>query len=45
MGPYLGGYLYTTTHSYDIAILISAGLAVVGILAGVVIRDPKPKAA
>ena len=43
VGPYLGGYLYTTTHKYDTAILISAALAAVGIVAGLVIRDPKPK--
>ncbi len=42
VGPYLGGYLHTTTNNYDTAILISAGLAAVGILAGLVVRDPQP---
>ncbi|KIX11252.1 L-lactate MFS transporter [Dethiosulfatarculus sandiegensis] len=42
VGPFLGGYLYTTTHSYDTAIMISAALSVVGVLTGMLIKDPTP---
>lgn len=42
LGPYLGGYLHIKTHSYEFAILLSAGLSVLGILAGMIIRDPVP---
>jgi OFA family oxalate/formate antiporter-like MFS transporter len=42
IGPYFGGYLYTQTHSYTVAILLSAGLAVIGIIAGIIIKDPSP---
>ena len=43
IGPYLGGYIRTMTKSYEYAIFVSAALAVVGIITGIVIRDPKPK--
>jgi OFA family oxalate/formate antiporter-like MFS transporter len=43
VGPFLGGYLHTTTQNYDTAIMISAALSIVGILAGIVIKDPKPQ--
>ena len=42
IGPYFGGYLYTQTQSYTAAILLSAGLAVIGIVAGIIIKDPPP---
>ena len=43
LGPYLGGYFRTLTQSYELAILASAGLSVIGILAGIIIRDPSGK--
>lgn len=43
IGPYLGGYIRTLTKSYEIAIFTSAALAVIGIITGIIIKDPKPK--
>ena len=40
LGPYLGGYLHTQTNSYEYAILLSAALAAVGIIAGFIIKSP-----
>jgi MFS transporter, OFA family, oxalate/formate antiporter len=43
IGPYLGGYIRTLTNSYEIAIFTSAALAIIGIITGIIIKDPKPK--
>jgi len=44
IGPYLGGYIRTLTKSYEYAIFVSAALAIVGIITGIIIKDPEPKA-
>lgn len=43
IGPYLGGYIRTLTKSYEYAIFTSVALAVIGIITGIIIKDPKPK--
>lgn len=43
IGPYLGGYIRTLTNSYEYAIFTSVALAVIGIITGIIIKDPKPK--
>ncbi len=42
LGPYLGGYIRTETGGYDAAIAVSAALAVLGIVMGIIVRDPRP---
>jgi len=43
LGPYIGGYLHTQTSSYESAILLSAGLALIGIIIGIIIKSPMVK--
>ncbi|HSV49596.1 MAG TPA: OFA family MFS transporter [Candidatus Acidoferrales bacterium] len=40
VGPYLAGYIRTATKSYESAILTAAFLAAIGIVTGLIVRDP-----
>ena len=40
-GPLVTGYIFDLTHSYQIAFLISAALAVIGLILTILIRSTK----